>query len=93
MSMSLKDDVGKAVKENCNSSPMTSIRVKSDFHERVFGKKYNIAFKIDEYHSGEWLKGILINYNNGNLDIETDDGYVVHIPYEGLRWLLPSKKE
>ena len=93
MSMSLKDDVINAVKENCNSAPMTSIRAKSDFQERVCGKKYNIAFKINEFHSVEWLKGILMNYNNGNLDIETDDGYVVHIPYEGLRWLLPSKKE
>ena len=91
MSKSLKDDVIEATMYDPNPFPQQ--HDDSDFKKRVCGKKYSVAFKIDEHHPVEWLKGILLNYECGDADIETDDGYVVHIPCSGLKWLLPVKKK
>lgn len=102
MSTSLKDDVRKAAEYSPSiewippieeGNRNTTSHAVHDFKEKVCGKKYNVGFEIDEYHSIQWVRGTLMNYKSGNLDIETDDGYVVHIPYSGLKWLLPAKQE
>lgn len=102
MSTNLKDDVRKAVKHSpsANWTPPIGWENRSDasdhtthdFNKKVCGKRYTIGFKIDKYYPIKWVSGILMNYKNGNLDIETDNGYVVHIPYSGLKWLLPAKQ-
>lgn len=102
MSTNLKNDVKRAVEHSpsANRTPPigwgnrsdTSDHTVHDFKKKVCGKRYRIGFKIDEYHPIKWVSGILMGYKNGNLDIETDNGYVVHIPYSGLEWLLPAKQ-
>ena len=85
MSTNLKDDVGKAVNDTFNDI--------LNFNEEVCGKKYKVAFQIDRDCSIRWASGTLMNFNCGNVDIKTDDGYVIHIPYNGLKWLLPANKK
>jgi len=65
-----------------------------DLSERISnkacGKRYKVECRIE--NQPFWITGILINYNSGNLDLLTDDDCVIHIPYSGLRWLLPANK-
>lgn len=86
--------IGREGQTNISDSSYTfSTRTFHDFREKVCGKKYDVGYKIDKCHPVKWIRGTLMNYNSGNLDLETDNGYVIHIPYEGLKWLLPAKKD
>ena len=40
----------------------------------------------------ESIVGTLLNYNSGNLDLYNEEnGELYHIPFSGLKWLLPVK--
>lgn len=57
----------------------------------ALNKKYKVIFEV---YKGceENIVGILLNYNSGNIDLYNEDkGGLYHIPFSGLKWLLPVK--
>ena len=57
------------------------------------GKNYNVCYEIEKGRGERWVNGELINYNSGNIILYNHDEQVIyHIPYKGIRWMLPGKK-
>lgn len=59
--------------------------------ENALNKKYKVIFEV---YKGceESIAGILLNYNSGNLDLYNEEkGELYHIPFSGLKYLLPVK--
>ena len=65
--------------------------VREIISNKACGRKYKVKYQTE--NQSLWIVGTLLNYNSGNLDLITDDNYVIHIPYSGLRWLLPLKDD
>ena len=68
-------------------------KLELDWFKNALNKKYKVTFEV---YKGceESIVGILLNYNSGNLDLyneEKDELY--HIPFSGLKWLLPIKNK
>lgn len=59
--------------------------------KNALNKKYKVTFEV---YKGceENIVGTLLNYNSGNLDLYNEEkGELYHIPFSGLKWLLPVK--
>ena len=57
----------------------------------ALNKKYEVTFEFYKWYE-ESIVGILLNYNSGNLDLyDEEKGELYHIPFSGLKWLLPIK--
>lgn len=66
-------------------------KLELDWYKNALNKKYEVTF---EFYKGyeESIVGILLNYNSGNLDLyDEEKGELYHIPFSGLKWLLPIK--
>lgn len=62
-----------------------------DWCKNALNKKYKVTFEVYKGHE-ESIVGILLNYNSGNLDLYNEEkGELYHIPFSGLKWLLPVK--
>lgn len=64
---------------------------KYNYFSNALNKKYKVTFEV---YKGceENIVGILLNYNSGNLDLYNEEkGELYHIPFSGLKWLLPVK--
>ena len=64
---------------------------KYNYFSNALNKTYKVAFEV---YKGceENIVGILLNYNSGNIDLYNEDkGELYHIPFSGLKWLLPVK--
>ena len=64
---------------------------KYNYFSNALNKTYKVAFEV---YKGceENIVGILLNYNSGNIDLYNEDkGELYHIPFSGLKWLLPAK--
>lgn len=60
---------------------------------KVAGKNYKVCYEVGKIYDEYWVTGELINYNSGNVILYNSDKEVIyHIPYKGIKWLLPSKK-
>ncbi len=60
-----------------------------NWYKNALNKKYKVIFEV---YKGceESIAGILLNYNSGNLDLYNEEkGELYHIPFSGLKWLLP----
>lgn len=61
--------------------------------KNALNKKYKVTFEVYKGYE-ESIVGILLNYNSGNLDLyDEEKGELYHIPYSGLKWLLPVKNK
>ena len=64
-----------------------------DWCKNALNKKYKVTFEVYKGYE-ESIVGILLNYNSGNLDLYNEEkGELYHIPYSGLKWLLPVKNK
>lgn len=64
-----------------------------DWCKNALNKKYKIVFEVYKGYE-ESIVGILLNYNSGNLDLYNEEkGELYHIPYSGVKWLLPVKNK
>lgn len=63
--------------------------LRNKINDKACGKRYRVKYRLEGDGQSFWITGTLINYESGNLDLITDADYVIHIPYSGLRWLLP----
>lgn len=63
--------------------------LRNKINDKACEKRYRVKYRLDG--QSFWITGTLINYESGNLDLITDADYVIHIPYSGLRWLLPAE--
>lgn len=62
-----------------------------DIFEKITGKNYNVCYSVEKGYE-QWVKGKLINYNSGNIDLyDTKKEAMYHIPYSGVRWMIPIK--
>ena len=65
----------------------------NDVFGKVLDKNYKVCYEIEKGCGEYWVTGELINYNSGNVIIYNSDKEVIyHIPYKGIKWLLPIKK-
>ena len=61
--------------------------------KNALDKKYKVTFEVYKGYE-ESIVGILLNYNSGNLDLYNEEkGELYHIPFSGLKWLLPVKEK
>lgn len=59
--------------------------------KNALNKKYKVTFEVYKGYE-ESIVGTLLNYNSGNLDLYNEEkGELYHIPFLGLKWLLPVK--
>ena len=64
-----------------------------DIFQEILGKNYDVCYEIEKDCGERWANGELINYNSGNIVLYNHDKQVIyHIPYKGIRWMLPGKK-
>lgn len=64
-----------------------------DWCKNALNKKYKVIFEVYKGYE-ESIVGILLNYNSGNLDLYSEEkGELYHIPYSGVKWLLPVKNK
>lgn len=62
-----------------------------NWYKNALNKKYKVIFEVYKGYE-ESIAGILLNYNSGNLDLYNEEkGELYHIPFSGLKWLLPVK--
>ena len=64
---------------------------KYNYFAKALNKKYKVTFEV---YKGceENIVGTLLNYNSGNLDLYNEEKCeLYHIPFSGLKWLLPVK--
>lgn len=58
------------------------------------GQEYNVGYEINRGDGITWITGELVNYNYGNIIIlNHDEKLIYHIPYKGVKWLLPRKNK
>lgn len=64
-----------------------------DLLKNALNKNYKIVYEIEkdiERH----VTGRLLNYNGGNVVLLNEDkNELYHIPFSGLKWLLPAKEK
>lgn len=66
-------------------------KLELDWYKNALNKKYEVTFEVYKGYE-ESIIGILLNYNSGNLDLYNEEkGELYHIPFSGLKWLLPVK--
>ena len=65
-----------------------------DIFQAISNKNYDVCYKVEKGCSERWVHGELINYNSGNVTLYNHDKQVIyHIPYEGIKWLLPRESK
>ena len=68
-------------------------KLELDWYKNALNKKYKVTFEVYKGYE-ESIIGILLNYNSGNLDLYNEEkGELYHIPFSGLKWLLPIKEK
>lgn len=68
-------------------------KLELDWCKNALNKKYEVTFEVCKGYE-ESIIGILLNYNSGNLDLYNEEkGELYHIPFSGLKWLLPIKEK
>lgn len=66
-------------------------KLELDWYKNALNKKYKVTFEVYKGYE-ESIVGTLLNYNSGNLDLYNEEnGELYHIPFSGLKWLLPVK--
>ena len=68
-------------------------KLELDWYKNALDKKYKVTFEVYKGYE-ESIIGILLNYNSGNIDLYNEEkGELYHIPFSGLKWLLPIKEK
>ena len=62
--------------------------------QAILNKNYDVCYEIEKGCGERWANGELVNYNSGNVILYNNDKQVIyHIPYKGIKWLLPCKSK
>ena len=69
-----------------------------DIFQAILNKNYDVCYEIGKGCGERWANGELVNYNSGynsgNVILYNHDRQVIyHIPYKGIKWLLPRKSK
>lgn len=65
-----------------------------DIFQAILNKNYDVCYEIEKGCGERWANGELVNYNSGNVILYNHDRQVIyHIPYKGIKWLLPCKSK
>lgn len=69
-----------------------------DIFQAILNKNYDVCYEIGKGCGERWANGELVNYNSGynsgNVILYNHDKQVIyHIPYKGIKWLLPCKSK
>ena len=67
------------------------VKSEYDLLKNALNKKYIIIYDV-ERGAEKRVTGELLNYNGGNivlLDVDRNELY--HIPFSGIKWMLPMK--
>ena len=68
-------------------------KLEYDWCKDALGKKYNVCYETEKGLE-RWIKVRLMDYYWGNVILYDDNkNEIYHIPYSGLKWILPVKEK
>lgn len=68
-------------------------KLEYDWCKDALGKKYNVCYETEKGLE-RWIKARLMDYYWGNVILYDDNkNEIYHIPYSGLKWILPVKEK
>lgn len=66
------------------------VKLEPDWCKNALNKKYKVCYETEK--GEQWVRARLVNYYWGNVVLYDDnENEIYHIPYSGLKWILPCK--
>ena len=64
-----------------------------NWFDDALNKNYRVCYEVERTYE-VWVSGKLINYNGGNIILyDEKKNNLYHIPYKGIKWLLPLENK